>query len=86
MSIAAAKWLEQGRAKGRLEGKAEGRAEGRAEAKAETLLRQLRRRFGPLPEAARDRILAADLATLDLWLDRVLDAASLEEVLASSAT
>jgi predicted transposase/invertase (TIGR01784 family) len=59
-----------------------GRAEGKAEGKADTLMRLLVRRFGPLPEAARRRIEAADIATLDRWLDRVIDAPDLDGVLA----
>ncbi|HWP00552.1 MAG TPA: hypothetical protein VNL74_08010 [Methylococcus sp.] len=39
------------------------------------------RRFGPLPEEAVERIDAADLPTLEAWLDRVLDAESLAAVL-----
>jgi hypothetical protein len=35
-----------------------------------------------LPGWATDRVRAADIATLDEWSLRVLDAASLEEVLA----
>jgi hypothetical protein len=46
------------------------------------LLRQLERRFGVLPGWATDRVLAADTAMLEEWSERVLDAASLEEVLA----
>lgn len=69
--------LEHLMSKGRARGKAEGRAEG----KAETLLRQLTRRFGPLPRRTQERIAAADLATLDRWLDRLLDAPELKSVL-----
>jgi hypothetical protein len=58
-----------------------GRDLGRAEGKAETLLRLLQRRFGDVPQAARDRIANADVASLDRWLDRVIDAADLASVL-----
>lgn len=64
-------------------GRAEGQVEGQTRAKAETLVRQLTRRFGPLPEDARGRIESADPATLDRWLDRVIDAPDLASVLAS---
>ncbi len=59
-------------------------AEQRGEAKGEAtlLLRQLERRFGALPDWARDRVLAADTVAMEDWALRVLDAASLEEVLA----
>jgi len=71
------------KAEGRAEGKAEGRAEGTAQAKASTLLRQLERRFGPIPQAALTRLSGASVQELDVWLDRVLDATSLDEVLGS---
>ena len=38
-------------------------------------------RFGALPAAAEARIEAADAAQLDVWADRVLTAATLDEVL-----
>ncbi len=56
------------------------RQEGRLEGQRRTLLRQLRRKFGPLPPDAETRGAAADEATLDLWTDRVLTATSLDEV------
>ncbi len=46
------------------------------------LLRLLERRVGVLAESARDRVLAADTVTIEEWGVRVLDAASLDEVLA----
>jgi hypothetical protein len=61
-------WLEEGMAKGKAEGK------------AETLARQLTRRFGPLPEWVPERLAVASVEQLDLWADRVLDAATLEAV------
>ncbi|NUO48621.1 MAG: hypothetical protein HOV80_07165 [Polyangiaceae bacterium] len=58
------------------------REEGRQEAKATTLIRQLRRRGFVVDDATEARILGtADLGQLDTWLDRVLTASSLEEVL-----
>ena len=59
----------------------EGRAEGRAEGRTALLLRQLRLRFGPLPEDMLQRVRAADEATLDIWAERILTAATLSEVL-----
>ncbi len=56
--------------------------EARAEAKAETLLRQLRRRFGEVPPMAAARVRAAGGDRLDIWLDRVIDAPTLDAVLA----
>ncbi len=69
-----AKGRAEGLEKGRAEGLEEGRAEGLEEGRARALLRLLERRFGPLPEDQRARVLTAGSDTLDLWLDRVLDA------------
>jgi hypothetical protein len=55
--------------------------EGEQKGEATLLLRQLERRFGALPDWARDRIAIADTATLEEWGLRVLDAGSLEDVL-----
>lgn len=45
------------------------------------LQRQLSRRFGPLPDAVRDRLTSASIDQLETWAIRVLDAESLNEVL-----
>ncbi len=60
----------------------EGRVEGRLSSQVATLTRLLERRFGTLPAAAKDRIAAADSATLDEWTIRVLDAGTIDDVLA----
>ena len=57
-----------------------GLAEGLERGEARGLTRLLERRFGPLPPRIRDRIAAGGLDALDAWLDRTLDAGSLEEV------
>ena len=72
MSTVAEAWMR--------EGKAQGRAEGKAEGKAETLLRLLRRRFGPVAESARARVADGSAAEIDAWFDALLDAQSLTEV------
>jgi hypothetical protein len=64
----------------RAEGEAKGRAEGRAEGAARLLVRQLGRRFGAVPDGVRKRIDAASLEQLEAWSDRVLDAATLDDV------
>ena len=61
------------------EAKAEGEAT--AKAKASTLMRQLARRFGPIPAWAERRIDAAPIVQLDEFLDGILDAARLEDLL-----
>lgn len=55
-------------------------AKGRLEGKAEFLLKQLRLRFGSLPQATRARIEAARPEELDAWAERVLVAKTLDEM------
>ncbi len=62
--------------------RAEGHAEGRREGEAEVLLRQLRVRFGALPEDVTARIKAADAETLLRWSERILSASTLDAVFA----
>jgi hypothetical protein len=67
--------------------KAEGRKAGELDVCRQVLLRQLRLRFGKLPKiivAAIER--SDDLKQLNAWLDRVLEATTLEEVGITSAT
>ena len=59
----------------------EGEQGGRQEGEAKVLLRQLERRFGSVPGPVRDRIASADVADLDQWIMRVLDADSIDDVL-----
>lgn len=77
-------WTAEGMAKGLARGKAEGLAEGLAEGEHQTqvrtMLRLLERRFGPVPVELRERINAADTATLDRWIDRILDAPTRDAV------
>ena len=79
-------WLQEGRQegeqKGRQEGRQEGEQKGRLAGEAAILIRQLERRFGALPVWARDRIASADTVALEEWGLRVLDAGSLDDVLA----
>jgi hypothetical protein len=76
-----ADWLRE---EGRKEGRQEGRQEGRDEGRRETLLRMMRARFGEVPETAVARIRAAGSAQLDAWADRILTAATLDDVLAQT--
>jgi len=84
LSIAARQWLAEGRAEGMAEGKAKGKvkgmAEGKAKGMAQALARVLVRRFGDLPERYQKLIDEAELPTLDAWLDRAIDAPSIEAV------
>ncbi|MEM9554118.1 MAG: hypothetical protein AAGC60_07655 [Acidobacteriota bacterium] len=65
-------WYNQGLEKGRTEGMRRG--------EVRTLRRLLEACFGALPSAIGARIEEADAATLESWLDRVLDGESLVDV------
>ena len=68
--------------RGRQQGPAKGREEGLTRGRAEYILRTLTARGVQVDEAARERILSCtDLATLDRWFDRSLNATTLSEVL-----
>jgi len=43
---------------------------GRQEGQALTLVRAVEKRFGALPSKLRNRIVSADAATLNIWVDR----------------
>jgi hypothetical protein len=68
MSIAAEQW------------KAEGIQIGEISGKADLLLRQLRRRFGALPESVQARVLGASEDQLNEWAETLLDASTLDAV------
>jgi predicted transposase YdaD len=67
---------EEGRRKGRLEGRHEGRLEG----KCGLLEMILTRRFGPLPDWAKQRLASASSEQLDQWAERALEVKSLQDV------
>ena len=80
-----AKWakegLEEGREKGLEEGREEGREEGLIEGKRETLLRLLAKKFGSLSEEVTAHVRALQsVDEIDVSLDRVLTATSLDEM------
>jgi hypothetical protein len=60
-----------------------GRLEGRQEGEVLLLRRLLMRRFGALPTWAEERLAQASTEQVETWGDRVLEAASLTEVLGS---
>ncbi len=70
---------------GMLEGIQIGRQEGRQDGiqigERNTLLRLLTRRFGDLPAEVHAKVNAAEMDTLESWIDQVLDAHSLNDVL-----
>ncbi|WP_347986264.1 Rpn family recombination-promoting nuclease/putative transposase [Methylomonas sp. AM2-LC] len=64
----------------RCEGKKEGKLEGKLEGECHLLIRQLNKRFGPLPQSALQKLEQAKIEQLELWGERILDAKSLAEV------
>ncbi|MEO5334845.1 MAG: DUF4351 domain-containing protein [Magnetococcus sp. YQC-5] len=75
----------EGRKEGIEIGEQQGEKKGRREEGASMLTRQLQCRFGDLPPWAIEKIANADLSTLEEWSLRVLDATTLESVLADPA-
>ena len=65
---------------GMRRGRAEGIQQGRVEGARAMLDRLLRRRFGPLPPEAAERLRRAPEADLETWADNVLDAGTLDDV------
>jgi hypothetical protein len=76
MSIAAEEW--------KAEGIQIGQAIGKAEGKTDMLLRQLRRRFDPLPETVMAKVRNASDDQLNEWADNILDAPTLDMVFSAA--
>jgi predicted transposase/invertase (TIGR01784 family) len=70
--------------KGKAEGRAEGRAEGEARGEAKILARLLEIRFGAIPAALHQRIFAADVASIETWVERAFEAPDLQSVFDSN--
>lgn len=77
---AIARGVQQGIQQGMQRGIQQGMQQGMQLGEALLLQRQLTRRFGELSAAQQARLAAATPAQLETWGDRVLDAASLDEV------
>ena len=71
----AERFMQKGMEQGIQEGMQKGMQQGMQKCEALAL------KFGELPEGARQRIAEADADTLIVWLERVLTANSLDEVL-----
>ncbi len=77
-------WMK-GREEGRLEGLEEARQEGLREARttfADVLRYHLEHKFGEVPDRLEARIAAANVQLLARWLDRAVEATSLDDVFA----
>lgn len=64
----------------REEGRQEGRQEGKQQGEAYLLLRQLEKKFGPLDERTRSRVVSAEAGRLLEWGERFVSAERLSEV------
>jgi predicted transposase/invertase (TIGR01784 family) len=78
-----AEFKAQGHAEGLAKGRAEGRAEGR-EGEAKLLIRLLEKRFGEVTSDLRQRIFASDIAVIEGWVERTLEARDLQSVFQSA--
>jgi hypothetical protein len=74
-------WFEREVDRGRREGESIGERKGERNAECRMLLKQLRLRFGELPAAVVALVEAADVPELDVWIERVVTASQLEDVL-----
>jgi hypothetical protein len=75
----------RGRAEGWAELLAQARAAGRCEGQVELILHQLWLRFEIVPELVQERVRTAATGQLRMWAERLLTAASVEEVVDVSA-
>jgi hypothetical protein len=69
-------------AQGKAEGQAQGKAEGKAEGQAALFMKLLALKFGALTAETTARVQQASTEELDRWAERLLNAASLDDVLA----
>ena len=74
---------EEGMQKGLQEGMQQGMRQGRIEGKIQLLERQLRLRFGEVPDWVRHRLAQAEENEIGNWTDAVLSAVSLETIFAN---
>jgi len=74
--------------KGLLEGRREGRQEGRLEGKQNFLQRLLAKRFGDsvLDHRLQEKLRSATPEDLDTWTERILDAATLDDIFTGEAS
>lgn len=73
-------WFDEATRKGMQHGMQQGMLQGQRQGEAAALTRVLRRRFGELSATDQARIAQAELAELECWLDRALDASTLAAV------
>ena len=57
---------------------------GKAEGEAKVLAQLLEKRFGAIPASLRQRIFAADVTSIETWVERAFDAPDLQSVFESN--
>jgi hypothetical protein len=72
--------FDQGRREGLNESRSEGLKQGETKGKAAVLKRLVQLKFGQIDELVLSRITDASSQQLDLWLQRILFAPSLDEL------
>jgi hypothetical protein len=77
-------YADQLRAEGEKEGLKRGQRQGIRKGRRAVLLRQLRTRFGELPEPVAARVKTAKAREIDQWVDRILTAPTLDAVFAET--
>ncbi|MDX1588439.1 MAG: DUF4351 domain-containing protein [Oleiphilaceae bacterium] len=75
--------LAEGEQRGEQKGEKRGEKRGEQKGVRKTLIKLLTRRFGPLDNDTSERIQQASPEEVELWLERILDARSLEDVFSS---
>jgi hypothetical protein len=80
LAEAKARAKAEGEAEGKAQGEAQGEAKGHVKGQATALIRVLKKRFGRLPPNLHMRISAADAMSIEVWLDRAIDALDLQSV------
>ena len=74
--------LDEGRAEGEIKGRAEGEIKGRAEEARQLLLRLGRKKWGAVDATVEQTVQAiGDVDRLELLIERVLEAASWQDLL-----
>ncbi|MEE9346204.1 MAG: Rpn family recombination-promoting nuclease/putative transposase [Methylococcales bacterium] len=74
-------WIREGEQRGEARGETKGEARGETKGEASTLLKLLNLKFGTLPDRIEQQVNSADKRQLDLWVERVLTATTLDEML-----
>ena len=77
--------MQQGLEQGLEAGLEKGLEKGLVIGEQKLLIRQITRRFGPLPDEIRQRIEQANIDQIEEWADRILDARSLADIFAGRA-